>query len=1311
MASDAVASSAAEGLTPAQQLMEQHANNDHHVTVEDVPDEEDVAHPPPSAAAPSASTDAPLSDKAAGKQKADEPAPAPKKPALNTQSEEAFPALGPVKPRAQAPVPTWGKKPAAVTANGAHGSNGNSGASTPSGPAIRGPAVASMNLPGKHTERISFSTTQLMPRAQLKKPVTEIIRDINRRSKARLEQKTGPHGQIIFESTGPVDAVRESLRDIANEVGSKQSVDVPVPASVRAHIIGRQGSKIQEISKRTGARIQVPKAEAGEDEDTVVNVHIEGNALTAEMARREIDAIVNERTSTVNLRLKDIPAEFYPFLAGPQNVYTDRLTQGKDIDIKIPEYYTWQSQAPPQNARSQPGNFVPQANFPIHISGERVAAQQAQAELERRVQQLRQRLAVDQRSIERGRHQFLVGDRGGSLHDFLEETGCSLVLPPNSDDSETVYIVGPPDKIEQGINKLEDLAASMTMATADATREHRGPNAQAHAHNLTRYLRQREALAELERLHEASIVAPTDRDGPTGYEIYARNGKNSMKARGDLMSVFGAHPPSRFSTVNVDPFYHSFLRQRPAPQIRQDTGVHIVFPDEEEDSPELVLVYESRDPYEQYSIPRGQPQGDEVKAYKQALQEASELIHRLTKNQPSIASRDLEASQKFHRKIEQFVNDEQASLAHDQVPVQVLFGGRRPEAASRSKDSFAIRGPSNAVDDLNAKILAFIEQAEKDELERGHITTFDYPQKYASHLVGKGGENIQKLRQKFDVDVQIDDGKVTLKGPSAKAEAAKKEILSMAKKLEDEASHILKIKPQYHRELIGAGGKQVERLQTRYGVRVNFPRRAKNDDDADATSQRNTKGGQNPDEVIVRGPKKGADEARDEILSLLQYIVDNSNTDTISVAQSQIPQLIGSGGREMENLRLTTGAQIDVPGAREGADPSGRAEIKIKGTKQQVQEAKKILQERVKVFDDTVTETLDVDRKLHRNLIGGQGSNIRQIVTSAGGPDNSRDLARMVRFPKQESDGDSNTIKIEGPKSVVEKIVAAIKAQVSSLENQTTEVLEVSPDKHRLLIGRGGETRRSLESQFSVQLDIPKQTTQGAARSQVKITGEPAKVEKAKEHILELVKGQEGETVEVPRHLHHIISDNGQFFRRLRNNQKITVDHGNQQPPPKPAQTEAGKARKGANGALPLITDDATTGADEHSWEIIDNNAVEEGTDTSATIPWILRGPSENISKARQQLEDAIKAASKPSSTGFLILPDPRSYRLVVGSGGSTINSLRKETGTKIQVPRDQAKDEAIEITGTREGCEQARQMILDIIAKGGNGGRGRREE
>jgi hypothetical protein len=196
MASEAVASSAADGLSPAQRLMQEHA--DHHVTVEDVPDEEDAAHPPPSA------DDAPA---------------ASKKPALNMSSEEAFPALGPVKPRAQASIaPTWGKKPASVTSNGVNGND----ASASSAPAGRGPALPSMSIPGKHTERISLASHQVAPRGELKKPINEIVRDINRRSKANLEYKQAP-GALIFEATGSVEAVRQALKEVANEVGSKVS--------------------------------------------------------------------------------------------------------------------------------------------------------------------------------------------------------------------------------------------------------------------------------------------------------------------------------------------------------------------------------------------------------------------------------------------------------------------------------------------------------------------------------------------------------------------------------------------------------------------------------------------------------------------------------------------------------------------------------------------------------------------------------------------------------------------------------------------------------------------------------------------------------------------------------------------------------------------------------------------------------------------------------------------------------------------------------------------------------------------------------
>jgi len=253
MATEAVATgSSAEGLTPAQKLMEQH---DHHATVEEVVDEEDLAHPPPSVSLKAEEADtsaAPLSEKAAGKQKADSGATSSKSPSgpLNTASEEAFPALGPVKPRAQASVaPTWGKKPASLSANGINGnglapSAGTSRASTPASgagtpssmPIARGPGHPTMTLPGKHVERIMFHPSQLIPRKELKKPVNDIIRDINKRSKAKLEFKQGQNNMIIFEATGPADAVHQSLKDIANEVGSKVR-HIKLPYLFIAHII------------------------------------------------------------------------------------------------------------------------------------------------------------------------------------------------------------------------------------------------------------------------------------------------------------------------------------------------------------------------------------------------------------------------------------------------------------------------------------------------------------------------------------------------------------------------------------------------------------------------------------------------------------------------------------------------------------------------------------------------------------------------------------------------------------------------------------------------------------------------------------------------------------------------------------------------------------------------------------------------------------------------------------------------------------------------------------------------------------------
>ena len=108
-------------------------------------------------------------------------------------------------------------------------------------------------------------------------------------------------------------------------------------------------------------------------------------------------------------------------------------------------------------------------------------------------------------------------------------------------------------------------------------------------------------------------------------------------------------------------------------------------------------------------------------------------------------------------------------------------------------------------------------------------------------------------------------------------------------------------------------------------------------------------------------------------MSLLQYVRDNSYSATVSVAQSQLPSLIGTGGREMEALRLDTGAIVDVPSAKEAPSADGRAEVKIKGSKQAVEAAKKAIEERAKIFDDTIVKNIDVPKQHHKFIIGTGG--------------------------------------------------------------------------------------------------------------------------------------------------------------------------------------------------------------------------------------------------------------------------------------------------------------------------------------------------
>jgi KH domain len=674
-------SSSAAQKTNAELLREKHeAVEAHNPTVEDDLDEEDIQHPPPSSLISPVANSSGFSEEAAGKQRADA---APKKaPVLDTKSEDLFPSLGggPKARAAPASAPAWGvnknTQPLRPAANGF--SNGpppaplassplSSRASTPLSGILTPTSSYAMNnaqssrkgpmqmaMPGKHTDSITLVPTQM----DKTKPIQPYLDRLNKKSRATVTRHTARDGSsIVFEGSGPKKDVSEALRTIARELCAKQKLRVPVPASCRAHIIGQGGTVIKDISARTGAKIQVPKSEVpstiqDDDDSVTIDVEIEGDPYAVELARLDIDKIVSARTSRVNMRLRDIPPEFFPFLAGPHNSRTNAMQQDKDVQIQVPHFHTWQHRPPPRVSKPQERpDFQPHPNLHVQISGERKAAQEARAQIERLVEQLRKQLTVEDHSFQRGHHQFIIGERGMSLHDFLEETGCAVVLPPDHDDTEDITVIGPAEQLQDGVDRAATLAAEMQMANVDPRRYFADApfGSDAHSRALSRYLQERQLEAEIDSLYGAQLAFPPSQDPSVNWEIYSRDMKKSIQARSDLTKIIQAHPPAKLALVEVDPFFHPHLQEQCLQTLRNGYGVNMVVPRDGE-SDHIVLVYEgpegTRSPFQ---IPRQRPSEPEITAFQEAIRQARSELLSVIGDRPKVATRQVEVPRKWVR--------------------------------------------------------------------------------------------------------------------------------------------------------------------------------------------------------------------------------------------------------------------------------------------------------------------------------------------------------------------------------------------------------------------------------------------------------------------------------------------------------------------------------------------------------------------------------------------------------------------------------------------------------------------------------------
>ncbi|KAF8453318.1 hypothetical protein BGX38DRAFT_1268706 [Terfezia claveryi] len=1179
----------------------------------------------------------------------------------DVNSAEAFPALGggpaPPKPATTARS-LWGSQmPTVISAPGLAYTNG---ATTASKVGIK-PTVQIWN---ETTSILELQGHEKLPKNQLKRGMADIGKDVEKKTGTRIQMSTTSAGVTVVIIKGRPGDVSVARRELMRELCPRRIIAISIPTSVRPHIIGRKGETIKRLQQETQTKINVPKMAEGEtplfeDDGTTIEITVEGDAEGTEICRRMIDVIVAEKTAHTVIRINDIPGKFYPFIAGPNFQTINDLQRDKGIKIDVPEYFHTSTKelSPPPGPSSFAARKTPQ-----------------------------------KKQILKNKHRFIYGNRGKGIHELLEKCGCSAVLPADDVRVDSIVVTGPSEKIGNGISAVMSIVNSYIVIPMPLWKAHQNSpiGGDAHARALVRLWAKTGELKPIELALEAEFVTPKNLGEKFNIDIIARSTEAANAARDQFKELVARYTPGKIEVMKIDPLCHPTIIGKHGQGLKQvldKHGVQVLIGEDSSFGDEVFLVIED--------------QNVSLEECKEKFREVKELLEEQAKGLGNIVSERMTIDEKFHKVISDgstFRALSQGTVSVNFTPVEKPEEMKPEEGEEAGEITIIVRGPAADVKNTIKRINAWVEEC-KDKEDPGQPFTllFDYPAQFSPMLIGTKGANVNKLRDEFGVDIKLKEGKGEIKGTQINVEVARRRLNEQIKQLDDNTTLRIQVPPEHHRAIIGAQGKFVRRLEEKYGVRINFPKSTGKEDldNGDAASDAGVSHNTRqlaPNEVMIKGGKKGCAEAKIEIEDLLKYEIEHGQTATLNIAAKSIKGLFTTYMKEFRRIREESGARIDIPNDRDFA-PDTILEIRIKGTKEAVLDAKKDLSKIIDNLSQLVVERITVDKRFHRSLIGTRGTTLRDIVEKAGGPKDRSAQARMVKFPNTDSQDD--VIKIEGRKSVVEKIITSINQIVEEKRNQVQVVVDVPQDKHARLIGRGGAIRHDLEAQFKVTIDIPRQNS-GPSAIGVTITGPPEAVETAKAHIIELTKEVEGETILVPRALHHAVADGGLFIKRLRNDLRVSVDHGDQPLLTKPTAILRPMA---TNTTLPLITDQDHDEVTSFAWEIIPNPTLDDSEE--GAIPWNLRSSSPDaLSMAKDLLQKQIELVKTQSHVGFLTLPDQNTYRFVVGRNGQEVNKIKELTGCRVMVPKaGNGEGEAIVLWGAREGLEKAREVILEIVA------------
>jgi len=1055
----------------------------------------------------------------------------------------------------------------------------------------------------------------------------------------KIEMSSSKDRSLTFLITGKQPDVLKARRMILENFQTTVNTTINIPKEHHRFLLGKGGAKLQELERNTATKITIPKAqEAGND-----GIVVAGAREGIEKALFEIQKISDEQSKQAFEKI-EVPKVYHPFIQGAGNVNIQTLLAAHPgVRINIPPLSVMKDE--------------------LSITGEKEGVLACKEAITKTWKEMEKKCSTIQVEVKKSQHRYVIGPRGNAINEILAETGVFVEMPSNTDESDTITLRGPQEKLGLALTKVYEKANSVMSLTIPCP-------AWLHKYIIGKKGAGIQRISQdLPKVH---IVFQDDNtikvDGPP---------EEVEKARADLESQVNALVSNTaYADVKVDAKYHKHIIGKGGStinKIKAEADVTINIPDT--DSGATVIRIEGN---------------------KAGVEKAKAELDSMVQKMENEKEKDLILENRFHRQLIGAKGGEIEKIRKEFTTVQISF----PDLGSKS-DIVKLRGPKDDVD----KCAKYFNKLHKELLESGYQTKVPIFKQFHKFVIGKGGANIRRIRDETDTRIDLPDSgtesdMISITGKKENVAKAVELIQQIQSEWDKIVTKEIMIPAKIHNTVIGAGGKLIQSIMSECGgVAIKFP-----------------ENGSGSDKVTVRGPADDVEKA----IKLLTELSDEKQLSGISVEVKAKPQhhkfLIGRGGCHIQKIRDETGARIIFPGSND----EDRESITIIGTKEAVAKAKAELEARVTDLDNIVEDTMVVDPKHHRFFVARRGEVLRKIGEEFGGvvvsfPRNG------VASDKVSLKGAKNCI--EGAMARIEEIVQDLVEQVTidcEIEQSYHRTVMGAKGSKVQKITQEHNVQIKFPDKAVENGGIPDERPVDSERSSnpniIRITGKRANCEAASQALLELVPITA--EVSVPYEFHRfIIGTKGVGVREMMNNYDVNIRVPSVEAKSDvilisgvPSNVEAAKAGL-ADKVIELEEEKAekirrsfvvTVNVDpEYHPKIIGRKGAVIGklrddykvniqlprkeADCQEVIT--ITGLEEDANAAKDEILKIV--GQYESMIKMEVSIDPKVHPMIIGKGGRNIRKIMEDYKVDIRFPRDAEEDPArVVVSGDQDAVD-----------------------